>query len=127
MCGRFFIAEEDPNEELQFLIEMMNRRKLGDAPVKTCGAVFPTDVVPVVANSRGMERAVFPMRWGYGRSDGHVLINAWSTTTGEKPTFRDGMLQWHCLIFASTTLNGSDAAKKRLRTQSVWQGVASFT
>ena len=31
----------------------------------------------------------------------HVLINAWSTTTGEKPTFRDGMLQWHCLIFAS--------------------------
>ena len=115
MCGRFFIAEEDPNEELQFLIEMMNRRKLGDVPVKTGGEVFPTDTVPVVANSRGMERAVFPMRWGYGRKDGHVLINARSETAAEKPLFRDDMLQRRCLIPASHYFEWERRGKEKVK------------
>ncbi len=120
MCGRFFIAEEDPNEELQFLIELMNRRKAGDAPVKTCGEIFPTDTVPVVANSRRMERAVFPMRWGYKLKEGPVLINARSETAVEKPLFRDSMLQRRCLIPASNYFewerHGKEKAKYAIRT-----------
>ena len=115
MCGRFFIAEEDPSEELQFLIDMMNRRKAADVAVKTGGEVFPTDVVPVVANSRSMERAVFPMRWGYGRKDGHVLINARSETAAEKPLFRDGMLQRRCLIPASNYFEWERRGKEKTK------------
>lgn len=115
MCGRFFIAEEDPGEELQFLIDMMNRRKAADVAVKTGGEVFPTDVVPVVANSRSMERAVFPMRWGYGRKDGHVLINARSETAAEKPLFRDGMLQRRCLIPASNYFEWERRGKEKTK------------
>lgn len=115
MCGRFFIAEEDPDEELRVLIGMLNRRKPADAPVKTCGEIFPTDTVPVVANSRSMERAVFPMRWGYGRRDSHVLINARSETAAEKPLFRDGMLQRRCLIPSSSYFEWERRGKARTK------------
>lgn len=61
MRGYFFIAKEDSNAELRFLIIMMNQQKASDTQFKTSGEVFPTVTMPVVANSRSMERAVFPM------------------------------------------------------------------
>ena len=87
----------------------------GDArvpPLKTCGEIFPTDVVPVVANGReggyragggvrpGRPRA-FAMRWGYTLSGSRRVINARSETAAERPMFSDGMRARRLLIPAS--------------------------
>ena len=46
MCGRFYIPEDDSSEELQRIIDHLNRKKA--TPVKT-GEVRPTDVAAVIA------------------------------------------------------------------------------
>ncbi len=101
MCGRYYIAEEDTAEELRQIIEVLNRRYQGEVPLKTSGEVFPTDVVPVIANSRSMTPTPFAMRWGYTLPDRQPLINARSETASSKVLFSDGMAQRRCLIPAS--------------------------
>lgn len=97
MCGRYYIREEDSASDLQEIIEQLNRR---GQFVKT-GEIFPSDVVPVIANSKTMKARPFAMPWGYKMPDGKLIINARSETASEKPMFRDGMLQRRCLIPAS--------------------------
>ena len=102
MCGRYYIADEDTPEELMRIIEEVNRRNSGNAvAVKTSGEVFPTDTVPVVANSRSLQPAAFAMKWGYTLLDGKPIINARSETAAQKVMFKDGMLQRRCLIPAT--------------------------
>ncbi|NLX26228.1 MAG: SOS response-associated peptidase [Lentisphaerae bacterium] len=102
MCGRYYIADEDTPEELIRIIEEVNRRNSGNAvAVKTSGEVFPTDTVPVVANSRSLHPASFAMKWGYTLPDGKPIINARSETAAQKVMFKDGMLQRRCLIPAT--------------------------
>lgn len=100
MCGRFYIAKDDLTEELARIIHSMNRK---NAPqeLKTSGEIFPSDVVPVLANSRKREVQPFAMRWGYSYPDNRPIINARSETASSKPLFKDGMLQRRCLIPAS--------------------------
>ena len=97
MCGRYYIADEDSAAELQAIIEQVNRR--GTA-VKT-GEIYPTDTVPVLANSRAKVIAPFAMKWGYTLPSGKHIINARSETAEAKPLFRDGLLERRCLIPAS--------------------------
>jgi len=102
MCGRYYIADEDTPEDLMRIIEEVNRRNSGNAvAVKTSGEVFPTDTVPVVANSRSLQPAAFAMKWGYTLPDGKPIINARSETAAQKVMFKDGMLQRRCLIPAT--------------------------
>jgi len=102
MCGRYYIADEDTPEDLMRIIEEVNRRSSGNAvAVKTRGEVFPTDTVPVVANSRSLHPASFAMKWGYTLPDGKPIINARSETAAQKVMFKDGMLQRRCLIPAT--------------------------
>ena len=63
MCGRYFIDQENMAEDLKRIIDEVNRRG-NTVPVKTQGEIFPTDTVPVVANSRALKPAAFAMRWG---------------------------------------------------------------
>lgn len=102
MCGRYYIADEDAAEDLRQIIEEVNRRNSGaDKPVKTSGEIFPTDLVPVLANNRSMQPAAFPMEWGYTLPDGRRIINARSETAHEKGMFKDGLKNRRCLIPAS--------------------------
>ena len=71
MCGRYYIAGEDSATELQEIIEQLNRR---DAEVKT-GEIYPTDIVPVLANNKSMVITPFAMKWGYTLPDGKPIIN----------------------------------------------------
>ena len=96
MCGRYYIPDE-PDETLRQIIAAVNRRPPAGA-LKCAGEVFPSDVVPVVANSRAMKPAAFAMRWGYALDGGRRVINARSETAEAKPMFRDGMLRRRCLI-----------------------------
>lgn len=100
MCGRYCIALDQAPPELAQRIQALNRKASRQA-VKTQGQVFPSDRVPVLANSRGGDIAPFAMAWGYGLEGGKLVINARWETAQDKPLFRDGMLQRRCLIPAS--------------------------
>lgn len=80
MCGRFYIAEEDTAEDLQRIIDSLNRRYKGNSPAKTKGEVRPTDIIPVVANSPSMAITAYAMKWGYTMPDGKPMFNARSET-----------------------------------------------
>lgn len=57
MCSRYWIDEADETEEeLLAILSHLNRRGIA---CKT-GEIFPTDVVPVIANSRRLSRAPSP-------------------------------------------------------------------
>lgn len=104
MCGRYYIEDDDVQEELLKIIEEVQRRtSAAENPValKAHGEIFPTDTVPVIANNRDMRPTPFAMQWGYTMPDGKRIINARSETALEKPLFKDGMLQRRCLIPAS--------------------------
>ena len=100
MCGRYYIAEDDMTEEMASIIEEINRKKTPEG-MKTSGEIFPSDIVPVLANSRQQDVQPFAMRWGYTFPNSKPVINARSETAAIKPMFKDGMKQRRCLIPAT--------------------------
>lgn len=50
MCGRYYIAPDEEEEDWEEIIAILQRR--GET-VKT-GEIFPSDTVPVIANNRSM-------------------------------------------------------------------------
>lgn len=100
MCGRYYIAEDDMTEEMARIIEEINRKKTPEG-MKTSGDIFPSDIVPVLANSRQQDVQPFAMRWGYTFPNSKPVINARSETAAIKPMFKDGMKQRRCLIPAT--------------------------
>ena len=112
MCGRFYIPDEDSNEELQRIINHLNRVK--STPVKT-GEVCPTDVAAVIANSKAMNPTPFAMKWGYTMDNRAPIINARSESAAEKPLFRDGMQQRRCLIPAAHYFEWERRGKQKIK------------
>ena len=103
VCGRYYLAHsnaDQPSDELNRIIAALNRKKT-PASLKTSGEIFPSDIVPVLANNRQMEIEPFAMRWGYSFPNSRPIINARSETASLKALFKDGMLQRRCLIPAS--------------------------
>ena len=116
MCGRYYIADEDTAEDLRQIIEEVNRRNNeGEKPVKTAGEIFPTDLVPVLANNKNMQPAAFAMEWGYTLPDGRRIINARSETAHEKGMFKDGLKNRRCLIPASSYFEWEKREKEKIK------------
>ena len=115
MCGRFFISEDDKAEEMQRIIDMLNRKALEGSALKTSGEIFPTDTVPVIANNKNLKPMPFAMEWGYMASDGRRLINARSETASKKPTFRDSVLRRRCIIPASHYFEWEHHGKRKTK------------
>lgn len=114
MCGRYYIAANDRSDDLGRIIEELNRKKTPDS-LKTSGEIFPSDVVPVLANSRQNDVQPFAMRWGYSFPNSRPIINARSETAAEKPLFKDGIKQRRCLIPASNYFEWERAEGKRTK------------
>lgn len=112
MCGRFYIPDDDSNEELQRIINHLNRVK--GTPVKT-GEVFPTDIAAVIANNKAMNLTPFAMRWGYTLDGRAPVINVRSESAADKPIFRDGMQQRRCLIPASHYFEWERMGKQKVK------------
>ena len=112
MCGRFYIPEDDSNEELQRIINHLNRVK--GTPVKT-GEVCPTDIAAVIANSRAMNPTPFAMKWGYTLENRAPVINARCESASTKPLFQDGMQQRRCLIPASHYFEWERMGKQKVK------------
>lgn len=51
MCGRYYLDPDDRDDDLAAILAALNRSTV-PAELKTSGEVFPSDVVPVIANSR---------------------------------------------------------------------------
>ena len=101
MCCRYFIED---TTEMQTIFSDMLRSSLVQkwnalSPIKTCGEISPTDIVPVIASNRSRQRAVFPMKWGFtGKT---LLMNARVETAAVKPTFREAWKSHRCIVPAS--------------------------
>ncbi len=100
MCGRYFIASDEPGADIAAIVDALNRGKSAGA-FKSSGEICPGDTVPVVANSRALNPRPFAMHWGYRGASGGLLFNARSETAAHKPTFRDGMAARRCAVPAS--------------------------
>lgn len=104
MCGRFFVAIDDP-EIMAILrqIESDKREQALDLPPIRTGDVRPTDYAATIAAIReGSKIKYEQMRWGFTGFDGKgVLINARAETVTQKPTFRKPVAENRCLIPAS--------------------------
>ncbi|MBR5287325.1 MAG: SOS response-associated peptidase [Clostridia bacterium] len=96
MCGRFYTGEEDTPQEMQAILDALNRR---NTPAKE-GEIFPADTAAVIANTKRLTPAPFAMRWGYD-TGGRRIINARSETAAQKPLFADGMEKRRCLVPAA--------------------------
>lgn len=114
MCGRYYIAEDDMTEELSRIIDAINRKNTPEG-LKTSGEIFPSDIVPVLANSRKQDVQPFAMRWGYSYPGNRPIINARSETASTKPMFKDGMLQRRCLIPASNYFEWEKRDGKKIK------------
>jgi putative SOS response-associated peptidase YedK len=118
MCGRFYIEKDDPTEELLKIIAEIER-KLKDVPdglqIKQ-GEIFPTDIVPVITNSKMHTVEPFAMKWGFSKFGGTgVVINARSETAMEKSMFRQAMMERRCLIPASNYFEWQTAEGKKVK------------
>ena len=122
MCGRFYIAEEDKAEELQHIIDMMNRKYNGAAGIKMYGEIRPTDTIVTIANGQSMQQGVFAMRWGYTMPDGKPMFNARSETAAVKPLFADGMKQRRCLIPATCYFEWEKRGEEKIKYAIAPQG-----
>ncbi len=95
--------------ELRPYIEAANRSPLKEKivdklarPMVTSGEVRPTDLVPVIASSKAMEPAVFPMVWGFHLTrSSSPIVNARVETAMEKATFKESWESRRCIIPAS--------------------------
>ena len=114
MCGRYYIDDGIDSDELQEIIDAVNRRSTADQ-VKTSGEIFPTDTVPIIANSRAMAPSAFAMSWGYSLPDGKRIINARSESAEEKPMFRDSMAQRRCAVPATNYFEWERAGKQKTK------------
>lgn len=93
MCGRYQLEPEDNPELAQIIAEMQHEPRL-----KTCGEIFPGDLVPVLCRSRAGRVRPFAMEWGYHSSDGRRIINARSETAEQKAMFQESMRLRRCLL-----------------------------
>ena len=114
VCGRFYIAEEDKAEELQRIIDLMNRKYNGNPGVKTRGEIRPTDIVMTIANGQSMQQGVFAMRWGYTMPDGTPMFNARSETAAVR--------QRRCLIPATCYFEWEKRGDQKIKHAIATQG-----
>lgn len=121
MCGRYYIASEDSNEELKKLIDELNRRENEEKAGFKTGEVFPGDNALVVCNNRKLVSRPFVMKWGFSQKDGKLLINARSETAPQKQMFRELISCRRALIPASGYFewekNGKTKTKYALSTE----------
>lgn len=126
MCGRYYIAQEDTAEELQRIIDEVNRRYKGDPTVRTGGEIRPTDVIPVLANTPSLKPGAYAMRWGYTMPKGAPMFNARSETAASKALFQDGMRQRRCIIPATCYFEWEKRGRERIKYAIGTQGGATL-
>ena len=118
MCGRYYIAENDPDEILsEYLAEARKRADIKNVPIVTSGEVRPTNIAAVIApNARDRRPAAFPMKWGFIHPHrGMLVFNTRSETAAEKPLFVTSIDDRRCLIPASCYYEWQKADGRKIK------------
>ncbi len=104
MCGQYYLDDEICDELLaeQLKHAILISTKLS-ARMKTCGAIRPADIAPVIAPSALRRRIdAFPMQWGFKHpTRGMLVFNTRMETATEKDLFVSSIDERRCLIPAS--------------------------
>lgn len=97
MCGRFYIAAEDNDEEIARILKELNRDAPQAKEIHT-GEIFPSQIVPVIiAKPDGW--TVKAMKWGFPRAGGGgLVINSRSEKADVTPMFSKAVRERRCLI-----------------------------
>lgn len=113
MCDRYYIDDGVDSDELRKIIDEVNRRSNADQ-AKTSGEIFPTDTVPIMANSRAMAPSAFAMSWGFSLPDGKRIINARSETAEKR---RCSGMAWPSAVarYRPPTISSGSAQESRKR------------
>lgn len=104
MCGRYYIAADDLDDELAAYMEQAQQRADGmQLSMVASGEIRPTNIAPVIATTAlRREIGAFPMQWGFTHPKHNVLVfNTRSETAAEKPLFCTSIHDRRCLIPAS--------------------------
>lgn len=118
MCGRYYIAENDPDVILaEYLAEARKRADIMNVPIVTSGEVRPTNIAAVIApNSRDRRPAAFPMKWGFIHPHrGMLVFNTRSETAAEKSLFVTSIDDRRCLIPASCFYEWQKADGRKIK------------
>ena len=106
MCGRYYIDDDITDDDIVKLIGELKQQLAfldDNDKIRLSGEIFPTDIVPIIANNKSLAPTPFMMKWGYSVSweKRRPIINARSETASEKTLFKEGMTKRRCLIPAS--------------------------
>ncbi|MBE5816012.1 MAG: SOS response-associated peptidase [Clostridiales bacterium] len=97
MCGRYYIAQEDNDEEIARIIAELNKDTPQAAEIHL-GEIFPSQVAPVIVNTPS-GWAVKPMKWGFPRNGGGgLVINSRSEKADVTPMFSKAVRERRCLV-----------------------------
>lgn len=117
MCGRYYIAQEDNDEEIARIIAILNQDPEQAAQVRY-GEIFPSQMAPVIVNTPDGWR-VKAMKWGFPHlGTGGLVINSRSEKADVTPMFRRSVREKRCLVPMSSffewrrNANGSKTGEK---------------
>jgi putative SOS response-associated peptidase YedK len=106
MCGRYYIDNEIDDDELEEILQEIQRKidSMDDlSKIKLSGEIYPTNVVPIVANNKNLAPTPFMMKWGFTApwDEKKQIINARSETASQKNMFKKSLTERRCLIPAT--------------------------
>ena len=132
MCGRYNIAEVDPEIRLAgYVAEAQRRADSLYVRLTARGEVRPTNIAAVIApNARDRRPAVFPMKWGFIHPHrGMLVFNTRSETAAEKPLFVTSIDDRRCLIPATCYYEWQKADGRKIKyaikprmSRYIWRG-----
>ena len=118
MCGRYYLAEQEEEDMLEFYIRQARARaeRFGVEMVSS-GEIRPTNIVPVIApDSKERKPAAYPMKWGFRHPNKDLLIyNARSETAPEKAFYATSTEDRRCLIPATCYYEWKKEDGKKIR------------
>lgn len=97
MCGRYYIAQEDNDEEIARIIAILNQDPQQAAQIHY-GEVFPSQMAPVIVTTPD-GWTVKAMKWGFPRvGGGDLVINSRSEKADITPMFSRAVRERRCLV-----------------------------
>lgn len=129
MCGRYYIAAEDNDEEIARIIAILNKDPEAAAQVHR-GEIFPSQMAPVIVNTPD-GWTVKAMKWGFPRvGGGGLVINSRSEKADVTPMFSKAVRERRCLVpmsgFFEWRRTASGAKSKEKFAFSLADGSAMF-
>lgn len=98
MCGRFLLSDESECPEVRRFCALADEQFSKDGWSR--GEVTPGALYPVFV--KGENKAVLQlMTWGYGRTDGRLLINARAESIEGKRTFASDFRYRRCAVLVT--------------------------